>query len=287
MRKKIVILSMVILTLLLITISSKPTESRPPYTQQEIIEMVRDIQSLNLLNSLHLTQTQMKELLSVAQEVKRMDDKQKALHDRKYNSMYKILSEMRTQLMSSNDLSRDLKHRYHNEQREIKENRADYDDRIKELEVKVKTILNENQLVMLKEYQPCLVPVKSISNPERIGQAGGGERFIKLLEHARRVPPERYSEFKQHVLTKTKEKIRLHVREDEERKRVVQNISSAMDKARNMSDTDFEINKQELADSMVPQHKNKGNVEKRFIKQFLLNPGLVAILQQKMRTASR
>lgn len=288
MKKYAFIIPIIAAIMCLILFTTASSDSKPNYSEKEIMEMVRDIQSLNLLNSLHLSREQSLELLKVTEEVKKMDDDMQALNDRKYNEMHKILSDMRSQLMTSNDLSENLKRDFHKADKEIKEKRVAYEDRMKELNKKVKGILNANQLVMLKEYQPCLVPVKNISNPERIGQASGGERFIKLLDRARKVPDDRYAEFKQTVTEKTKETIKLHIRDEKDRDQAIKNMITAMDKARKMNDTEFEINKQQLADSMVPQKKNKGeNVEEKFIGRFLLNPGLTAILKQKINMASK
>lgn len=288
MKKFVLIIPVAVIIMCLILFAATPSDSKPRYSEKEIMDMVRDIQSLNLLNSLHLSREQNVALLKITEEVKKMDDDIQALNDRKYNEMHKILSEMRTQLMSSNDLSEDLKREFHKSEREIKEKRVAYEDRMKELNKKVKGILNANQLVMLKEYQPCLVPVKNISNPERIGQASGGERQIKLLERARKIPNDKYAEFKQIVREKTEKAVKLHIRDEKEREQAIRNMSEAMDKARKMNDTEFEINKQQLADSMIPQKKNKGeNVEEKFIGRFLLNPGLTAILKQKINMAAK
>lgn len=286
MKKIILVTPVVIILVLLILFGTTSSDSKPRYSEKEIMGMVRDIQSLNLLNSLHLSRQQNLELLKIAEEVKRMEDDMQALNDRKHNEMHKILSNMRTQLMSSNDLSDNLKHEFYRAEREIKEKRVAYEDRKKELNRKVQRILNGNQMVILKEYQPCLVPVKNISNPERIGQAAGGERLIRLLERARKVPDDKYVEFKRIVIEKTEQTVKIHIRDENERKQAIKNMSSVMDKARKMNDTEFEINKQQLADSMVPQHKNKEeNIEEKFIDRFLLNPGLAAILKQKNNMA--
>ncbi len=286
MKKFVLIIPVTAVILCLVLFATTSSDSAPRYSEKEIMSMVRDIQSLNLLNSLHLSREQSLQLLKVTEEVKKMDDDIQALNDRKYNEMHTILSEMRSQLMTSNDLSEDLKHKFHKADLEIKKKRVAYEDHMKELNKKVRGILNENQLVMLKEYQPCLVPVKNISNPERIGQASGGERQIKLLERARKIPNDKYMEFKQMVKERTEKAVKLHIRDEKEREQAIKNMFTAMDKARKMSDTEFGINKQQLADSMIPQKKNKGeNVEEKFIGRFLLNPGLTAILKQKTNMA--
>jgi len=293
---KIKVLSIIlvaVIVLALVGLSQKPTESAPIHSGAEILQMVRDIQTLNLLNSLHLSKNQMQKMLPIAKEVDRMDRDQKAMFQRKNNEIYKILNEMRSRLITSNDLPQDLKRKFQNAQEEIKRKQVANRDRLKVLNGKMKSILNENQLVMLKEYQPCLVPVKNISNPERIGQAGGNERHVKLLEIARRIPDAHYPEFKRRVTEKIQSKIKLHIPEDSERKRLLNQISRAMDKARTLDDEEFEIQKYELVKNIAPKSAGERlkdrniNVENHFIEKFLLNPNLASILKRKMRTAGR
>lgn len=289
MKKTAVALMLILaLAVLIIGAAYRPAESAPGMQDEKVREMARDVQTLNLLNSLHLDRSQMQKMMAVAGEVKSMDDKLKALQDKKQNRIYSILKEMKSQLMSSNDITDDLKRQYHQEFEVIKKAQIDQEEKLKQLGERAYDILNENQRVMLKEYQPCLVPVKNIANPERIGQAGGGERFYRMMEHVRRVPEDRYPQVKEKILAKAKEKLRLHVRDKNEREEALQKVSRALDEVRTLSDSEFEIKKAEIAEGLVPQKQNKDkNVEKRYVQRFLLNPGLAGILRQKLNTAKR
>ncbi|MCE1246605.1 MAG: hypothetical protein LWY06_08175 [Firmicutes bacterium] len=264
-----------------------PADSAAKYTDNEIKTMVRDIQTLNLLNSLNLTKDQMQQMLSVAKEVKKTDDELKNLYDRKYNEMHGVLQEMRTELMSKTDLSDSLKKRYHDAENEIKVKQVEYTDKQKEWGKKMQSVLNENQKVMLKEYQPCLVPVKNIANPERIGQAGNNERIAKMLGKIRKLPDDKYAQAKQMFLEKTKERVKMMIPDDAEREKAVKNAEAAMDKARKMSDEEFELKKDELAGGILPKKAKPADVENNFTKQFLLNPNLASILEAKIKSSGK
>jgi hypothetical protein len=287
MKTKILLVGLIVMLLGLLGSVQNPADSAPKYTDNEIKVMIRDIQTLNLVNSLHLTKEQMQQMLVIAKEVKKSDDDLKALYDRKYNEMHGVLKEMRTQLMSNTDISGDLKKRFHNAEGEIKTRQVANDDKLKVLGKKVEGILNENQKVVLAEYQPCLVPVKNIANPERIGQAGNNEHITRMLGIIRKMPDDKYAQAKQKFLSKAQERIKMVLHEDSERAEALKNIGSAMDKARQMSDEEFEIKKDEIADGILPKKVKKPDTEKNFIRQFLLNPNLATILESKLRTVGK
>ncbi|MCD4786298.1 MAG: hypothetical protein K8T10_20940 [Candidatus Eremiobacteraeota bacterium] len=286
--KRIFIFTLIVSFLIgVFSLAPPPTESAKSYSKSEIRDMMRDIQTLNLINGLNLSQDQMQKLLPVAREVKQRQDKIQATFDRKNNEIYSVLKEMKSQLMSKSDVTNDLKKRYHNAEGEIKKQRVEFNERMKVLNKEISGILNDNQKVVLKEYQPCIVPVKSIANPERIGQAAGGERFQRLFSRIRRIPEDRYPQAKERILARTKEKIKMHIRDDKEREAALKNLSEAMDKARSLSDEEFEMKKGEIASNIKPERKKSRNIEQKFIDRFLLNPNLVSILEHKMRMASR
>lgn len=286
--KKILIIAIIVSFIIgVFSMTPPPTESARSYSESEIREMMRDIQTLNLINGLNLSQEQMQELLPIAREVKQRKDKIKATFDRKNNEIYGLLKEMKSQLMSKSDITDDLKRRYHRTEGEIKKQRVDFDERKKDLNKKISGILNDNQRVVLKEYHPCVVPVRSIANPERIGQAGGGEHFQKMLSRIRQIPADRYPQIKQKILARAKEKVKMHIRDDKEREDAIKNLSAAMDKARSLSDEEFEMKKGEIASNIKPERKKSRNIEQEFIGRYLLNPNLVSILEHKMQMASR
>lgn len=280
-------LTLILLVFAFMTVISQQAASAPKFTDNEIRVMVRDIQTLNLINSLHLSKEQMQQMLLIARDVKKSDDELKNLYEKKYNEMHSVLQEMRSQLMKNTDISDDLKKRYHGAESEIRAKQVANTDKQKEWGIKMQSILNDNQKILLKEYQPCLVPVRNIANPERIGQAGGNERIVKMLGIIRKMPDDKYVQAKQKFLDKTKERIKMVVQEDSEREKALKNVESAMEKSRKMTDEEFEIKKDELADGIIPKKVKPANVESNFTRQFLLNPNLVSILEAKLKSAGK
>lgn len=288
-KKTLIIAAVGFLLGILVTFMVMPrhTVAAKKYTELEITQMVKDVQSLNLLNGLHLSEKQMKELLPITLNVKKEDAKLKSLYQKKLSEAYEILGEMKSQLMKNNDLSDDLKKRFHPLQEVILKKKVEYNEKMDILSKDVAGVLNENQKVILREYQPCLVPVKNIANPDRIGQAGGGEVIQKGLEKIRKVPDSAYPSVKEVVLERAEEKIKLYIPDKKYRNKVLKQISTAMDKARTMSDEEFEMKKQELASSVELHQTPTGNVEERYIKTYLLNPHLYDILKKKIASIKK
>jgi len=288
-RKTIILTAVGFLVGIIITLMVVPgnTVAAKKYTELDILRLVRDVQTLNLLNSLHLSKKQMKELLPIAEKVKKEDEKLQSVYQKKFGKACKVLEEMKSQLMKNNDLSEDLKNRFNPLNEEIRRQKVEYDEKVDKLVKNVSGVLNENQKVVLREYQPCLVPVKNIANPERIGQSGGGEEIQKGLEKIRKVPDSAYPAVKEVILEKAEDKIKLFITDKDRRDKVMRQLETAMDKARNMSEEEFEIKKQELASSVEFHETPTGNVEERYIKSFLLNPGLYDILKKKIATTEK
>ncbi len=51
----------------------------------------------------------------------------------------------------------------------------------------VEALLDPGQVEVLRGFSPCLLPPRDLSEPVRAGQAGGGDRYERWLERARRL----------------------------------------------------------------------------------------------------
>lgn len=250
---------------------------------ETVRQLIRDVQSINLLNSLNLSKSQMKELLEMIQEVKEMNEESKRLYQKNRSEINNILSEMRNQLRAGNSLTPQLEKQFNEKNKAIKKRMTENREKTLLLSRKAYTLLNENQKILLREYEPCLVPVRSISNPERAGQAGGGERFQNMLEAVRRIPEDRYPEAKGKLLARAEEHAKIMIADPQMRKEALKNLSRTMDTARKMNDEEFELKKADLVAKVIPSKENKHeNIEMIYTVRFLLNPGVEDILKEKI-----
>jgi hypothetical protein len=141
---------------------------------------------------------------------------------------------------------------------------------------KVSEILTDNQKEVVGKFSCCLVPPKSLSDPVRVGQADVTEWQVEMLENARKCPDALWPFAKKRALNAlekgalisdpglTEKKI------EEERKR----IGDMLDKARSMSDVDFEMEKEKLASQIKVQAQETPEHLRDFNSAFfLLMPG--------------
>ncbi len=262
----------------------------PKPISEEGKKLASQVRSLNMINSLNLTRKQMQALIPVLKESEKAKNNFESYLKQNDSRNTAMLREMKTQLLSSNDVTKDVKQKF-------KDNKVTFDRKYKAYEAtmtsltqKVKGILNENQLVLVGEYQPCLVPVRSISNPERIGQAGATEKYEKVLRRSRKGTSRRYNKYKKKVTAKLNEKLEKKIKDEQQRKAYIQKVTNAMDQARNMSDEDFEMKKDELIKSLelpakttVTRRKKKKSKTDLYIARFILNPDLLPVLEYKVR----
>lgn len=159
-----------------------------------------------------------------------------------------------------------------------------------EMGEKVAKILTDNQKEVVGSFSCCLVPPKSLSDPVRVGQADLAEWQLEMLEKVRKCPDGWWPAAKKRTLDAlqkgaliadpgmTEKKIK------EERKRV----GDILEKARSLSDVDFEMEKEELAAQIkvdtpqTPEHLQ--NFNSAF---FLLMPGSVKVYDKLIEHIDR
>jgi hypothetical protein len=148
----------------------------------------------------------------------------------------------------------------------------------------VKRVLDQNQIVLVSEFIPCLIPVRSLTNPERIGQAQDTAGAEERLRAARRLPqhqvdamiPRAQEQMQAALLHKHLPTAELEAR--------VADLPRVVAEARAMSDTEFEVKKTELAKRIMPPDKPAvaGEALERRIGEYLLCPNLAPIFAQRV-----
>lgn len=114
-----------------------------------------------------------------------------------------------------------------------------------ELEDVVREVLTPGQLQVISEYNPCLLPPKDLKDPVRVGQANDSSRMISVLERARHVPEDQLDSLARQIIEReTRHYGKLDDHDRLRRERLIVNTAR---KAQEMDDTEFELNKAELA----------------------------------------
>jgi len=241
--------------------------------------LVRDLHTLNLVNGLYLTRDQMEKMLPIVENVKKAEDELKSARDTHYREYITVLKEMRTQLMKSNSITDAQQEKLNRVSAEIDKKTANLRDAINRSIPEIKDILNENQHAIIDGYEPCIVPTKDVSHPERIGGIGDGEDFEDMLRYIRTVSDKDYPRVKQEILKKREEMMKVY-NDDFQIKSVLKQIETSMDRAREIDSTQFEIEKDELSRVLIPPSGRPGD---EFYRNYLLNPFMIEILKQRIK----
>ncbi|MBI2899606.1 MAG: hypothetical protein HYY17_05435 [Planctomycetes bacterium] len=117
------------------------------------------------------------------------------------------------------------------------------------LAASTKEILFPNQRQVLVDYSPCLIPPKDLKDPVRVGQAHDSGPAIRILTTLRSIPDKRWQEKKDDIADRTLARMeeaegKFPEGEREAKKRALLDI---VERARAMSDVDFELQKEDLA----------------------------------------
>lgn len=146
----------------------------------------------------------------------------------------------------------------------------------------VDAILTAEQKDVLGSFTCCLIPPKSMSDPVRAGQAAGGEKEIETLRWARSVPAENWPVAKGIALDRWKAGYLMKSpgADEDAKARVVDSAGRIYEKARGLSDTDFEMQKAALATEMhaivYPAGKGPDDPMRKFSASlFLIGSGTV------------
>ena len=246
--------------------------------QFELRQTIQDIQSLNLIIGLNLTKNQLNQLININKKIENTISSIESRMD-VMNSKYKEFKEglikdgfeLDKKLMSETG-------KLHREEIDFKE---EFKKLNKESFKKAEAILTDAQKKVLENYKPCLLPTKDLRNPARIGQAGHGSHFINMLRRSRNVPDEKLEEMIERIWKKSERKVRRKLKDDSAVKKHKDVLIEVIAEARNMSEAEFEINKEFLIKRIIPEKPKKefkkhgpGKV------RFLVRPGLVAIYQK-------
>jgi len=247
----------------------------------EVNAIMDEIRSLNLINSLYLSPEQKDQLLCLAEKAraKRLETQKIMLAEK--NKLEDLLQNMKQELKNEPSLSPRLTRQYQDIMNKIEKSELEQINNLKSLTREVKSLLSTNQKEVVEQYQPCVVPVKSISNPERVGQADGGNHFTKLLEKVREVPEKKYPEVKQKILDKIKEKLLLRKMPEDKINLELEQAGRIMDKARRLSEEDFALQKEKLGEKLAPgKPAAAGNNLDLKIERLLLSDGALKALQE-------
>ena len=247
-------------------------------------EVREDIRILNLVNSLHLTKNQMLALLTKAREAETKKETSNSQLKKLTGYSEASLKEMRGKLMRNEELPKYLTGEVGSSQKRLHDLGDKHEEEMLKLAKDVTKILNENQLVMVGTYKPCIVPQRSLTHPERVGQAGATVGMERLLKRIHDMPQPVYQQRKEGILMGAAARLEKHTRKEVDVEKEKRRLAKIFDEARALSDLEFDLKKAELAQKILPE-ENKVKTEKerlRKIARFFLSPRIIPVLEEKL-----
>ena len=149
----------------------------------------------------------------------------------------------------------------------------------------IDTILTDGQKGILGSFACCLVPPQDLSDPMRAGQAESSEKVLTLMRKVRQCPDRFWPIMRNGILTKV-DQITAAVSPGATVARKTatrEKIAKALDRIRQLSDVEFEMEKAELAKSVkaaiIPPQKDS----RYKAAYFLLIPGASKVYANYIR----
>lgn len=232
-----------------------PEDVLPLPTYEENKERIN---LLNFLNGMNLKKEQYQKLYEIALKAKKTrEDFEVQIREKKIKAA-KILGEMYIKLMKGYKLDPDflasvstiggavdpVKHRLHGA--------------LCDLEEEVLSIFTPIEKQLVRDFVPCVVPPMGLSDPIRIGQAGYSLKDKKLLDDVRKLSEIEFFKRKESlisgILLEAQNEFGLIGEETTNMLR--EKIAKVLDSSRNLSQIDYEIQREDLAVQV-----NKENLE--------------------------
>ncbi|MFC2158027.1 hypothetical protein ACFLT9_09345 [Acidobacteriota bacterium] len=245
----------------------------------------REIRVLNLVNGLDLSPEQIRKIVECAEEIDRLKSSLQTAMQEWDRDMEDVLGEIRSQLEEKTEVREETAQAFHKNSNQAKIGRLKINEKIRASAKEIEDILEPHQLFQLEEYVPCIIPPKG---ELRIGQSRDYKGITKKLEQVRKIPDRAYRRRKGDIAQRAVLGVKLNNPRlvDLDEGEILKNVKSLYDRARQLSDTEFEIQKDALAEELVlvlkPGGKTGPVIQK--IEKFLLSPEVVTILRNRMES---
>ena len=156
---------------------------------------------------------------------------------------------------------------------------------VAELSPEVEAILTDSQKAIFNNFACCLVPPSDLSDPMRAGQADSLTKELDLLRRVRKISANRWPAGRAEILAGVDVVTEMVSPGASEQAREANRatVAGAMDKARAMSETDFELDKEKLARTIKATNQPPQANTPHRAAYFLLFPGATQVYEAYLR----
>lgn len=257
-----------------------------------VYDLRREITHLNLINGLYLSPEQITQMLKILREVEGIRGEYQSKTVTQAEQMEEILNEFREILGPNEEIDQELIGKFRRAKKKGEDLKEELHSTLLPYQNEMKRVLNENQLALIDDFRPCIVPPQDTRNPVRIGQASGDTRIEeRLLTRVRQMDENVYQRRNPFLIGRLIERIERRVGffSDEERAAEESRVADIFKRTRGLSDLDFEARKGDVARELMEPHekalqdrhrKRRGDLGK--LGKFLLDPKLIPILEKRL-----
>lgn len=278
-------LCFLVIALLLLSVTSAVYAQQKVFTPEEIQRKVRDMESLNLLKGLNLSPQQMKDLLPLLYDSRLVEQEVYEGYKKDSVKAAEMLDMLKEKLKRDQGIDVKTEESVWFSLGTLYEYEYDQYRTMERLIKDTHKILNENQLRIISEYMPCVIPWSTVKAPDRIGQSGSIAKLETLLDHLRTLKGNAYKEAKRDFLVELDWRMRIDRQEDDRvRQILVREIDGKLEEIHRMPENEYQIRKTDLAQSIRPPDleilpPRVGEDLNEYIAEYILNPANIEYLQ--------
>jgi hypothetical protein len=241
----------------------------------------REVQLLNLLHGLELSEAKMRAVIRNAEEAQRIHEELSENRRKMEAEAVDVLSQFKAALLRNGSISDGLKREWHSLHTSGDALLSNAERDLSRVAGAVEATLAEHQLYALGQYTPCVVP------PEgdlRIGQAGGGTAAEAVLVRVRDTPERAFDRQKDRLVSTILRRLGGRLPKGERwNVEAAHTVRSILNQARDLSDVEFELKKEALGQQLVALAElPEPNITTQ-IKRHLLDPHIIPLLEQRLR----
>lgn len=258
--------------------------AHPTEYLEKIARLRKEIQLLNLINALELSEKQITYILRKAEEVQKAKIEFAQEIEKRHSQIVKVLTTVRNTLVENKPLSQKLKKEVHKIERQFKQiKKYVYGERISNIISQVEEVLSPHQLYIIDRYIPCLVPPKEGT----AGRVEPSNNIERSLQKIRELPLPTFERRKEKIAELAIEHIKLHSPSRSiDKKKEKQWIVSFLEEIYSLSPLDFALRKNEYARKLKKRYTSPKIAVDTWskIETFLTTPELIPLLQEKIKS---
>ncbi len=159
----------------------------------EVKALHDDISLANLIRGLGLTGDQLDALAEVAGRAEALRDEHNGRAQPLLTEMESAFAALRAELLAGGHPADEVEARAVGAQHQLQDQRREFERSLADLELELRTALDDGQITIIEEFKPCLIPPHELGEPLRVGQADSGGKALEVLGELRTLPANSYA----------------------------------------------------------------------------------------------